>query len=437
MRKGKLVFLMGLVAVLVLSTLLGACAAQPAATTTPAATTPAASIPIKVGMGDALTGPYATTCTPLFNGCKDYLTSINDNGGLTINGKNYKFDISWADTKADVATGVATYKRFAEEGCVVYQQTTTAEAAAQNPVTLQLKVPVVGSGGTDDQLKNNDLVYVYMFDVPYQIGNTTALKWYKDNVWKGTGKMKVARLYVDLAMGKIMDTKMVNDFMTNDMNLELLPVEWFPATITDFTPYLLRIKDSNPDVVLCQCISDPFALALKDAVRLGMDVTKPQFLGCEWAGINSAFLKAAGPAAEGSISAYYYNSFWDALDNADNPKMQKLLDIAEKYQKTRRPPENYAKGLGQGIVIRTAAERAIQNTGSVTKESMQAELSKFDKVELVVTGPVTWTNCQRSAYQVGVVSVKNGKLTPLTPPTLTAVPGIKDKMGYLWGGGCK
>jgi ABC-type branched-subunit amino acid transport system substrate-binding protein len=437
-NKGRLAFLVCLAMALLASTVVVGCTPQPAAKpATPATPVAAAPTMIKVGLGNPLTGPYATTCTPIFNGCKDYLTSINDNGGLTVNGKTYKFDIEWADTKGDVPTGVATYKRFVEDGCILFQQSTTAEAAAQNPISLDLKVPIIGSGGTDDQQKNNDLVYVYMFDVPYQISNPIALKWYHDNMWKGTGRMKVARLYVDLAMGKIMDTQPVNDLITQDLGYDLLPVEWFPATITDFTPYLLRIKDENPDVVLCQCISDPFALALKDAKRLGMDTTKPQFIGCEWAGINSAFLKAAGPAAEGQISSYYYNTFWDTLDNANNPKMQKLLDIAEKYQKTRRPPENYGKGLGQGIVIRTAVERAIQNSGSATKESVFAELNKFENVDIVVTGPINWTNCKHDALQCGIVTVKNGALTPLTPPTLQPVAGSQDKLGYLWKGGCK
>ncbi|MGD0856719.1 MAG: ABC transporter substrate-binding protein [Dehalococcoidia bacterium] len=439
MKRGKLVFLIGCAVLLAVSSVAVACTSQPAAKPATQAQPAATAVPtmIKIGMGDPLTGPYATTCTPIFNGCKDYLTWVNDNGGLTVNGKSYKFDIEWADTKGDVPTGLATYKRFVEDGCPVFEQSTTAEASAQNPVSLDLKVPIIGSGGTDDQQRNNDLVYVYMFDVPYQISNPIALQWYHDNMWKGTGRMKVARLYVDLAMGKIMDTQPVNDLITQGLGYDLLPVEWFPATITDFTPYLLRIKDENPDVVLCQCITDPFALALKDAVRLGMDVTKPQFIGCEWAGINSAFLKSAGPVAEGSISSYYYKNFWDTLDNANNPDIQKELDVAQKYQNTRRPPENYAKGYGQGVVIRTAIERALQNSGSATKESVQAELTKFSNVDIVVTGPVTWTNCQRDSLQCGIVTVKNGALTPLTPPNLQAVPGTKDRMGYLWGGGCK
>ncbi len=437
MKYGRLAFLVCLAAVLALSTMVGACASPPAAaptTTAPAA--PAAPVMVKVGMGPALTGPYATVCTPIFNGAKDYLTWVNDNGGFKVGDKTYKYDVLWADTKADVPTGVATYKRFAEEGCVIYEQTTTAEAAAQNPITLQLKMPVIGSGGTDDQVRNNDLVYVYMFDVPYQISNPIGIKWYKDNRWKGTGKLKVARLYVDLAMGKIADAPAVNSLL-EDMGCELLPVEWFPATITDFTPYLLRIRDQKPDVVLCQMISDPFALALKDAVRLGMDVTNPQFIGCEWAGVTSAFLKAAGSAAEGALNMYYYRSFWDSLDNASNSDMQKLLDIAEKYQKTRRPPENYCKGLGQGIVIQRAVERAVKNSGSATITSVQAELSKFNNEDIVVTAPITWANCQRSAFYNGMLTVKDGKLTPLTPVNLGPVPGAKEKMGYLWGGGCK
>jgi len=435
MKYGRLAFLVCLAAVLAMSTLLGACAAEPA--TTPTTTTPAASaepVMIKVGMGPALTGPYATTCTPLFDGCKDYLTSVNDNGGFTANGKTYKYDILWADTKADVPTGVATYKRFAEEGCVVYQQTTTAEASAQNPIAMQLKMPIIGSGGTDDQIKNNQLVYTYMFDVPYQISFPIGVKWFKENRFKGTGKMKVARLYVDLAMGKIADTPAVNEII-EDMGCELLPVEWFPATITDFTPYLLRIRDAKPDLVLVQAIADPFALCLKDAVRLGMDVTNPQFMGGEWAGVNSAFLKAAGPAAEGALNLYYYRSFWEVLDNSSNPDMQKLLDIAEKYQKTRRPPENYSKGLGQGTVIHTAISRAVKNSGSATIASVQAELSKFENVELVVTAPITWANGMRCAFYNGVLTVKDGKLSPITPVNLGAVPGQKEKMPYLWGGG--
>ncbi|OGO17958.1 MAG: hypothetical protein A2Z02_00015 [Chloroflexi bacterium RBG_16_48_7] len=84
-----------------------------------------------------------------------------------------------------------------------------------------------------------------------------------------------------------------------------------------------------------------------------------------------------------------------------------------------------------------AVERAIKNSGSATKESVQAELSKFNKEDFWIVPPVTFANCQRSGVLTnGIMTVKGGKLTPLTPPTLEAVPGAKEKMGYLWGGGC-
>jgi branched-chain amino acid transport system substrate-binding protein len=248
--------------------------------------------------------------------------------------------------------------------------------------------------------------------------------------------MKVARLYVDGSMGKTVDIPEVNEIFEKEAGAELLPIEWFPATITDFTPYLLRVRDSKPDMVWCQMVGDAYALALKDAVRLGMDITNPQFLSCEWGGMTSTFVQAAGSAGEGSMSMYYYNNLWDTLDDPSHPEIQKMLDIAEKYQKTRRPQENYAKGLEFGLITQRLVERAINNTGAATKESVFAEFKKVDNEEFIMGPKITWTNGQRYGVNYnGVLVVKDGKLTPITPPDLPFTPMTKEKLGYMWKGG--
>jgi len=101
----KRLLMLGLAVVLVLALALTSCAPAP---TTPAPTTPAPTTPpetLKVGVLAPLTGPVAAYGLTLLRTLTLTVEGINENGGITVDGKRYVIELVPEDTKYSPVEG--------------------------------------------------------------------------------------------------------------------------------------------------------------------------------------------------------------------------------------------------------------------------------------------------------------------------------------------
>lgn len=412
---------------LVILVLLAACA--------PAAVTPKGERQIiKIGCPVPLTGPYSVgAIANQMSGYEDFWKWHEDKGGLTVGGKGYKIELLWGDSKAEIPTTTSLYKRFVSEGMVIAWIVSSHEGVAMYTVAEQLKVPNVGTGSS----KAFQEVPGWTFGVGtgYPEADAAAIKWYKEKVWKGTGKMKVGRLYWDIEMGKSVNIPEVNDTLSQDIGVELLPVEWFPMAVSDFTPNLIRIRDQKPDLVFFQALGPQYAQCLKDANRLGMKSTEPQFMCTLWGFMEKSFLDLLPPeVSEGSMGLWLFNRF-PQEDNDRFPAIKEMCDAMQKYRGSRVAyDQNYTKGWAVGKIQLKAITLALEKYGyPLSGEQLYNSMQAIDKWDWGLAAPMSYANGDRLGWHdTRVCQVKNGKMETISD-WLPAPDGIKTRAPWIWG----
>ena len=110
------------------------------------------------------------------------------------------------------------------------------------------------------------------------------------NIWKGTGKPKMALMLLNNPTGA--GAKNAAKAMADTLGIEIVDTEEHAATTISEMEALTRIKALNPDVIYISSTPEPAAVIIKNAKDLGMfpGVT----IGVCHAGMTKALVDLAG-----------------------------------------------------------------------------------------------------------------------------------------------
>ncbi len=299
---------------------------------------------IVIGYDVGITGPYAATTFVMSQAGEDYWKQHDYR--ITVKGKNYKVNLMIVDNKGDTSLAVSNFNRFVASGAVIVRTEWTPGGVNLMPLAEKAKVPIV-VGGFTKGLFVPPKQYVYLCQPSYPGLLAAGVKWYKEKVWKGPGKMKLGLLLWDTAYGKSSDIPELYSYLKDDLGVEVLPTVFFPYEIKDFTPQLMRVKGEGPDLIFQQALAGQYAMLAKDAQRLGVTPKIP-IMSTLWC-LSEKYIELAGDAAEGTYGIWQWN-IAPGDDNPSNPVVKKLRDAMEKYRGNRYYDINYFQGwMGQYI----------------------------------------------------------------------------------------
>lgn len=303
--KGRIVVSLLLIAIL--TSLLGACNAAPAAPQT-----------IKVGHLVALTGPNATWGQSEANAVTMAVEKINADGG--VNGK--KIEMVTYDSRADRLEAVNVVKRMVEQDKVVaiIGPGQSGVANAVREVNNSAKVPLLATSATNPAVTvtEDGKVVPYTFRTafidPFQgtvAGQFAAkdLKFTKAALLYDVGDEYSQYLakYFDEAFTKFGGTIVAN--------------EAYRSGELDFRAQLGKIKDANPEILFAPTMNKDAALIAKQARELG--ITAQLMGGDAWASPDVSPL--SGGAADG---AYLVN-----ITAMEDPNIQEFVkEYRERFK---------------------------------------------------------------------------------------------------------
>ena len=196
MKKSRLVLLLSAVAlalVLVALPILGACGGEKAADKTPE-TTPAtkqeahAAQPLKLGFSICMTGAAAEKGSPMGHGKLDCMKYINEElGGI----EGHPIEVrGWRDNHYDAAQAATIVKKFMADGCLFFTTNSSKMMAASMEIANRAGFPGIASFSSPVCTHPPKHIYAQMPD--YGDDWAAFAKYYLDNIWKGTGKPKMA-----------------------------------------------------------------------------------------------------------------------------------------------------------------------------------------------------------------------------------------------------
>ena len=327
---------------------------------------------IVIGDDEEVTGPYAATTYCHAEAAQDYWNQRNYR--MKVDGKTYKIRHLFVDNKTNVSLSVSNFHRFVAEGAVIVRTNWTPGMVALFPLAKKAGVPILG-GGFSRQLIDPPSNYMFLLQPSYPGMLCAGVKWYKENVWKGPGKMKVGILLVDSAFGRSSHIDSVYAYLKEDLGVEVLPTQFFPGRIKDFTPQLMRFKKQGVNLIYMQYLAGQYALLAKDAKRLNI-TPKTGLMSTLWC-VTDKYVELAGKAAEGTYGLWHW--YVDpADDNPSLPIIKQIHDAMEKYRGNRYYDINYIQGYMYHHVIQHILELTIKKHGfPITPKQVSKALSEL------------------------------------------------------------
>ncbi len=311
---------------------------------------------IKIGGLFALTGPAAHIGSAQRDACKLVFDMVNAKGG--IYGK--KIVLYQYDTQTDPTKALMNAKKLIEKDNVevIIGPTTTGAGMAIKPYLNKMKVPTFMHAGSDVIIARPPVKYV--FKSPYR--SSVALG--KIFLYmKHHGYKTYAFLYAADGFGR--DGLKVSKKIQDKYGVKMVANESFSRKDVDMTAQLVKVKDKNPDVIICWTIGPAGGIVAKNKKRLGM---KQPLFQCHGQ-CDPLFLKVAGAAAEGVImpatKVYVANQLPD-----DDPQKAKILGFVKAFKAKfgHAPGTMVAYGVDAAYIVVDALKRI---KGSSDREKLR------------------------------------------------------------------
>ncbi|WP_017754487.1 ABC transporter substrate-binding protein [Calidifontibacillus oryziterrae] len=311
----------------------------------------AASGPVeaKIGVISWITGSGAGYGEAIKNGVKLALEEINTKGEV-------KLEVLIEDSagKQEQALSAAQKLINSENVTALLGPTLSTEMQVVGPEADLSGVPTMGTSVTAQGIPQiGD--YIFRDSIPESLAIPASIK-------KAVEKYGVKNVAIMYGNDDVF-TKSGYDTMhqvANEMGLNILTEETFQKGQSDYNAQLTKIKNLNPDLILCSALYNEGAVIMSQARKMGLDIP---FVGGN--GFNSPeVITIAGDAANGLIVATPWFS------GKDDPKVQEFI---QKYKDAYgKDPDQFAAQAYDGFYL---LAEAIKNAGEADRDKVRDALA--------------------------------------------------------------
>jgi branched-chain amino acid transport system substrate-binding protein len=305
---------------------------------------------LKVGLMTPSTGVASEKGKPGQDGLLDCINYINTELG-GVNG--YQIDAVHRDSGYDMAKVANIVTEFMDMGCLMF----TAMASAEMTAAMALANPAGFPGLCTFTAQNlyHPPKHIYGQMPDYGDDWVAFAKYYKENIYQGSGTPRMALHLLNNSTGK--GASDAARAAAGDLGIEIVATEEHAATIQSAIESLTRIKAQNPDVLFISSTPQPTAIILKDARNLGMmpGVT----VGCAHASFTKALIDLAGASVAEGVYGVFPTVSWD--DNAAG--IAKAAEYCQKYNSADYGNMDYLTMWTTGLVVAEILRQAVNNAG--------------------------------------------------------------------------
>jgi len=361
--------------------------------------------PVLVGVNIPRTGPLALMGALLEPGIRLAVEQINAAGGIKSLG-GAPLELRWADNQASPSLSASEEQRLIQQGHVVTViggGVSGAELTATQ-MAERLRVPHLISIATADELSTRGFRYTFILSaraVDYARGYVSLLSYLKAN--RNIGVKRVVVLNENSPLGSSVAKDLIP--MAKGAGYEITEQIEYPASTSDVSSLLTRIRSAKPDVVLHIGYIGDSILIWNTRQQFGMEDVP--FIGIT-SGIGSpAFMKAVGAAANGALTLSQTNA-----DLATAPVQNFVRTYEAKYK--QQPENNGFFSYQSAYVVKAALEKAASRDPEAIREAFST-LQMRDNVIL----PQDTIRFNQAGVNVNtpvlLLQVRNGQLVTVWP----------------------
>jgi branched-chain amino acid transport system substrate-binding protein len=367
---------------------------------------------LKVGMLTPATGPVADKGAAGRDGLLDAVRYINEElGGID----GYKIEAVYRDSGYDATKVVNYVKEFMDDKCIMFVTHASTEMSYAQGITNDAGFPGLVTYASPVNYRPPKHVYGQSPD--YGDDFSVFANYFMKNIWKGTGKPKMALLLLNNSTGKgAKDGAMA---AADSLGIELLPPEEHASTTISEMESLTRVKGEKPDCIFISSTPAPTAVIMKNLRDLGMYPAIP--VGMAHASFTQALITQAGAdVVEGA-----YGVFPTATWNDNIPAVAKAKEYVTKYNPKDSTSADYLSTWTTMMVVKEILKNAVKNAGyDVLAKGDAAAWKALEEQgiqKLMVynveglQGSVTYTpGDNRLDKLTKIYQVKSGTITPIT-----------------------
>jgi branched-chain amino acid transport system substrate-binding protein len=315
---------------------------------------------IKIGHLTPLTGFLGAIGSYAQLGAKLAAEELNQAGGIL--GK--PIDLISEDS-VNPATAATKAQRMIEQdgAALLVGEISSASSLTIMQVAERNKKVFFSTGARSDALRGKNCNrYSFHCDIPNTVMvNAVGTALSQKGMVKGK---KFFTLTADYIFGHDLLKAAKAFFAANDANL--IGDELIATDVTDFSPYLLKVRQAKPDIVCCNLAGNQVTNLVKQYAEFGIPYPLVGF------NLNTGDAWAAG---DGNLSGTWPTVWYHTLDNPASKAF--VASFAKKYDK---PPENHA--WIDYITLRLAAQ-AINETKSTDSEALIAHFEKQTQFDIM------------------------------------------------------
>jgi len=313
---------------------------------------------IKIGHLTPLTGFLGAIGSYAQLGAKLAAADINQAGGIM----GRQIDLISEDSVNPATAATKAQRMIEQDGAVVLLgEISSASSLTIMQVAERNKKVFFSTGARSDALRGKNCnKYSFHCDIPNTVmvnAVGTAL------LQKGMVKdKKFFTLTADYIFGHDLLKAAKSFFEANKANL--IGDELIATDVTDFSPYLLKIRQANPDVVCCNLAGNQVTNLVKQYAEFGLPYPLVGF------NLNTGDAWAAG---EGNLSGTWPTVWYHTLDN---PASQAF--VAAFVKAHGKPPENHAWIDYVSLKLLAQAMNEIKSTDSAALIAYFEKETQFD-----------------------------------------------------------
>jgi len=315
---------------------------------------------IRIGHLTPLTGFLGVIGSYAQLGAKLAAEEINQSGGLL--GK--PIDLLSEDSINPATAATKAQRMLEQDGAVVLLgEISSASSLTIMQVAERNKKVFFSTGARSDALRGKNCnKYAFHCDIPNTVMvNAVGTALSQKGMVKGK---KFFTLTADYIFGHDLLKAAKTFFAAHDANL--IGDELIATDVTDFSPYLLKVRQAKPDVVCCNLAGNQVTNLVKQYAEFGFPYPLVGF------NLNTGDAWAAG---EGNLSGTWPTVWYHTLDNPASKAF-----VAAFTQKYGKPPENHA--WIEYVTLKLLAQ-AINEIKSTESDALIAHFEKQTEFDIM------------------------------------------------------
>jgi branched-chain amino acid transport system substrate-binding protein len=255
---------------------------------------------ITLGSAISLTGKYSTNGIHAQNGYELAVKRVNEMGGVTVQGKQYKLDVVYYDDESTPARGAQLVERLINQDGVKFMlgPYSSGLTKAVAPVTEKYKIPMVEAEGASRSLFTQG--YRYLFAVlstseQYLASAISLAAEIAEKNGRDPSDVKIAMAFendpfsLDVRAGVVDDAK--------KYGMQIVIDDKLPRDLSDMSATLTKVKALNPDLLVISGHSKGAATAGRQLKEMEIMTPMVAMTHCEAADVVSKY----GGATEGLL----------------------------------------------------------------------------------------------------------------------------------------